>query len=962
MEAVPYLDEGQIDPESYNLDLDPEMGVDFDFKFDGEYDTEAQYHTNVGTDATANTTTDFEISFEAEDAQAGQPNDEHTQPDLGQDISADVGMDYNDEIGYDDEEVVAADNNRSLNEQEVPDPQKDEAAPLDLGQSASLPEGQQEPQENPSNQDQTAQVTATSADDQERPSGESLGAELQHESLDGLGRASVPKLEGDGSNIATLDDEGGNDTLLPNQDENQISHYDQSDNEDADISDPDSGLPNIAVVYNEARYTLFGAEGDDPESYFLSDGKEMDCPLAEFLASIRAVISDEISPHDELVISIESLSLEFGEKSRKKFLRRSFREILDCFSTLSSKQAVESSDLVLQLILRPDCEDRFVQLLEDAGIHDSTSHSPDDSDTSSEDLDEDFSQQADDTEQILIESSPDEYSEEYETNGEDVENGEDAEEGDDAEDGDDGEDGEDGSEAASHDEDTREPSHDQEKSEVQTASKQILETMVAEIDVQPNLDMSVSLDFQQLEPNGEESHEDYQEIHYEEYQHAEAVAGEDDVYAQENLDFSGEFDAEFAADHALEDHDISFDGLEQPTQGHDMDQPTDERGGDSGLTAPNAVADNVGPTVEATPNGKFPFLSSTTRSPLRTRYVADFSAVAKDKSEDLIDYSDDEETILLVSKLSAKRKSSFTEQDMATKRVKIGDDQLPLSSTLSPPAAPHPKSPSQTSVPRDEYPTPSLGYAGETVDSALRSSDHSSGRIPEHGDWQLLHRNTTVFSSSLSSGHMENFHTVLRTALHSRHQSDFSITFSNFGDADIPDHKDNDMTLGAEKDTGTAISLHDAGDAANAYDGTKLIENVDGVQQSALPQEAAQAIQNPVEPTSNETGTEPHDATIEAPDSHHTSSTSTVNGDEIDYEDHDPLAESFDFEVTTEEVDNELLAHDDDEINWGNDGEEDESGEQEVAAQSPSSLSGKRSRTDDVEGLVDETDHKRRRT
>lgn len=72
----------------------------------------------------------------------------------------------------------------------------------------------------------------------------------------------------------------------------------------------------ILIHYGKTDYQLFAKSvDDDPEQYFLSDRSALDTSLLEFLASIRDVISEEVSPLDELVMHIDGLGLEFGEVS-----------------------------------------------------------------------------------------------------------------------------------------------------------------------------------------------------------------------------------------------------------------------------------------------------------------------------------------------------------------------------------------------------------------------------------------------------------------------------------------------------------------------------------------------------------------------------------------------------------------------------------------------------------------------
>lgn len=85
---------------------------------------------------------------------------------------------------------------------------------------------------------------------------------------------------------------------------------------DAGSDDP-IGLANhygVYITYGTTDYSLFAdSEDDDPNQYFLEDKTTLNLSLAQFLASLREVVSEEISPLDELVMHVDGLSLEFSE-------------------------------------------------------------------------------------------------------------------------------------------------------------------------------------------------------------------------------------------------------------------------------------------------------------------------------------------------------------------------------------------------------------------------------------------------------------------------------------------------------------------------------------------------------------------------------------------------------------------------------------------------------------------------
>ncbi|KAL1838600.1 hypothetical protein VTJ49DRAFT_2496 [Mycothermus thermophilus] len=173
-------------------------------------------------------------------------------------------------------------------------------------------------------------------------------------------------------------------------------------------------IPNIEVIYNDECYSLFGTGDDDPNSYFLSDPEELGDSLSQFLASLRDVISEDLGPTDELVIRLDSLDFEFGERSNDKFLNRSFHEILDCHESLSRASGASPEPVVIQLLVRRDSEEHFLELLSQA---ERAKQSPGDSeDSEMSDADEHTPVSASDNggadDQVLDAENSDEYGEE----------------------------------------------------------------------------------------------------------------------------------------------------------------------------------------------------------------------------------------------------------------------------------------------------------------------------------------------------------------------------------------------------------------------------------------------------------------------------------------------------------------------------------------------------------------------
>lgn len=128
------------------------------------------------------------------------------------------------------------------------------------------------------------------------------------------------------------------------------------------------GLPDIVVIWNGERYSLFGKEDDDPDTFFLTDVAVMDLPLSDFLHRLRHVIASEMSSSDELVVRVGQLAFQFGPKSPQKFLSRTFREILECYEKLTMNDGAPSSTMILSLVSLRDCEERFAELLQHADL------------------------------------------------------------------------------------------------------------------------------------------------------------------------------------------------------------------------------------------------------------------------------------------------------------------------------------------------------------------------------------------------------------------------------------------------------------------------------------------------------------------------------------------------------------------------------------------------------------------
>ncbi|RYP15202.1 hypothetical protein DL765_005841 [Monosporascus sp. GIB2] len=125
----------------------------------------------------------------------------------------------------------------------------------------------------------------------------------------------------------------------------------------------------IYVSYGQTDYRLFAkSEDDDPNQYFLKDASALDLSLAEFLSSLRDVVSEEVSPLDELVMHVDGLGVEFAESTTSDFLKRySFGDLLKLYGDLVKNDEAETQpDLYCYLMVRPNCNQRLMALMDSA--------------------------------------------------------------------------------------------------------------------------------------------------------------------------------------------------------------------------------------------------------------------------------------------------------------------------------------------------------------------------------------------------------------------------------------------------------------------------------------------------------------------------------------------------------------------------------------------------------------------
>ncbi|KAJ8120495.1 hypothetical protein ONZ43_g2807 [Nemania bipapillata] len=125
----------------------------------------------------------------------------------------------------------------------------------------------------------------------------------------------------------------------------------------------------IYISYGETDYQLFAkSEDDDPNQYFLTDKSALDIPLAQFLTSLRDVISEEISPLDDLVLQVDGLGLEFSESTTPDFLEKfTFGDLVILYDKLAKNELAESSPpIYTYLTVKPNCTRRMMALGESA--------------------------------------------------------------------------------------------------------------------------------------------------------------------------------------------------------------------------------------------------------------------------------------------------------------------------------------------------------------------------------------------------------------------------------------------------------------------------------------------------------------------------------------------------------------------------------------------------------------------
>ncbi|KAL2261498.1 hypothetical protein VTK26DRAFT_4034 [Humicola hyalothermophila] len=370
--AEPSVELGSRDQldHDYQVDFDSNAGAEMD-GFDFGLDTGYDQTENPATEVTADNVpaTDIGPKSNHQEQENGTKPAAGNQPRAAQvshDAASNAGADVDDqsEIGYEDEDGL-----------ETPDINADvettEPAGTEHGLPLTSPDHQPEPAQSDDEcrsetleHEKAPALTEDAAlgEDSENidPQGEYANADYDEDADSPM---EDRDLTADG-----LDDETMGEYSVTDRHEETHPGLSELDREFEDLAHSLYADYDIEVLYNNESYALVGAPDDDPDNYFLSDPKELDHPLSQFLSALRGVISNEVSSTDELVVRFEPLGLEFGERSSEKFLSRSFREILDCHATLAAKDDSFAAEPVIHLVVRRDSEEHFLALLAEADL------------------------------------------------------------------------------------------------------------------------------------------------------------------------------------------------------------------------------------------------------------------------------------------------------------------------------------------------------------------------------------------------------------------------------------------------------------------------------------------------------------------------------------------------------------------------------------------------------------------
>lgn len=899
--SVEFSSRDLLDPD-FQLDLDSvtETGDDgFDLGLDSNYDQVDYLDSGANAGKTTALNLGPELGYGHEDTPAEaagsgeQQTTEVTQTAAG-DAKAEV--DYQDEIGYeDDDDHITTDFNADLETTEAPGAN----AGLSNVLSESRPEPVQVADEDHSEAWAQEMNGAMHQDLDPEEHGETIDQQDEYEDSN-ANEEDVADLMGDDD--LAVDD--FNDETAPEQ--YATDHYDEAhsdlsdlDQEIEDLAHSPAGIHDIEVLYNDECYSLIGTPDDDPNSYFLSDIDELDQPLSRFLSTLRAVISNEIAPTDELMVRFDPLNLEFGERSNDKFLSRSFREILDCHAALAAREAGIPPDPVIHLVVKRDSEDHFLELLADADLGDGQSHRAEDSEAAENNDEETRFGVLEDA--LVQDGAPeDRHSDEYSFDGDDT------------------------ADPATHEQAMATSDERKSESELETAPDR--DDMVDE--QEHILDADAESSYSSIPPaeclDDNESLQD------------DSAEARDAVDEEQDWDEPAAEDGETSSPHAEIPPETSSRQGHEGTVVQDENEfaETTERDGTDMIAAPENGETEQGPGS----NGKYlPFF------PPAQHVIPATVSHQDDDMDTLIDQSDDEEHPVLASASGAVQKPSqqparqamvsapglAAEEDWFSE-IDYSDDESERYSSSTPPSLqlisgdPIGDVKPNLPYPAQSQPACSWGFrSGPIIDHASSTGFLCSSRVSE--------------------------------------SSDISIALSFGTDANKFAFQDDDMNLNFDVDADLSMTREEVDEYEEntiTYDVSESVADVaDGLQEP-----------HASEGTSGSTSKSPREETpvVAAADTASIHTSTTFNGDEIDYDELDGADDSF--TPTGESVQQSAAASSGgaDEIDWENDEEDDEQllrgaeedGEyeepNEVTLTSPS-IAGKRSRTDETESLTEET-------
>lgn len=152
--------------------------------------------------------------------------------------------------------------------------------------------------------------------------------------------------------------------------------WDAEDNDESKENRSEA-FPNVTVSYQGRDYFLFAESTDeDPDTYFLDDVELMNQPLSQFLSSVREVISSEIENHQEIILQVDGLGVEFGQSTTQEFIdHTTFADIVELNKRLVQLDGgSQSPELYMYLRVRSNPLHRFAELVQGANDGQGLSH------------------------------------------------------------------------------------------------------------------------------------------------------------------------------------------------------------------------------------------------------------------------------------------------------------------------------------------------------------------------------------------------------------------------------------------------------------------------------------------------------------------------------------------------------------------------------------------------------------